>query len=393
VIHPGSKELLFQFARPSRGVYADTASYGLPPQSTVEALEHALDQWKTGAADWIDEWDRLGDECRVLLGDVLSVAPHEIALLPAVSCGVANLAASLGPGDEVLIPTDEFNSLMLPLRVAERQLGVRVRTVPFSALPDAVTERTTVVATSHVRSNDGRVQDLDALSDAARERGALLLVDVTHSAGLLPLAIERRSLDVVVGAAYKHLLCPRGVAFMRVAPEHWGRLQPFAASWRSVASPYATFYGGTFDDLAAGAARFDISLNWHGWVGARESLRLLLQIPEHLREGWTVGLASRLAEELDVPRTGSSILGVSVAPGGAVQSALRAAGIVVSRPLGLVRASFHVYNKSGDVDEIAAVLRPFVDRSSGGDQVPPSREVSSSEATHSASEDESRAMS
>ena len=84
---------------------------------------------------------------------------------------------------------------------------------------------------------------------------------------------------VEVAPQQEHLLCPRGVAFMWVAPEHQTRLAPYSASWRSTRPLYASYYGGHLDDLAPGAARFDLSLAWHSWVGARESLRFLLEIP------------------------------------------------------------------------------------------------------------------
>jgi selenocysteine lyase/cysteine desulfurase len=167
-------------------------------------------------------------------------------------------------------------------------------------------------------------------------------------------------MDVVVGAAYKHLLCPRGVAFMRVGSELWPKLMPWTASWRSVQDPYANFYGGTLDDLAPSAARFDVSLAWHSWIGARESLRFLLRISAEVRRSWCVGLAARLAERLGIVASGSSILGVPISAGDRAGAALSAAGIIVSMPAGSVRVSFHVYNKSVDVDEIARVLGPFV---------------------------------
>jgi selenocysteine lyase/cysteine desulfurase len=294
---------------------------------------------------------------------LLAVPSDEVALLPAVTAGVAALAAALAPSDEVVIPADEFNSLLLPFLVAERQLGVRVRRVPFERVADSVTDTTTIVATSHVRSNGGAVQDLDAVRGAAKAHGALLVVDATHSAGILPLEIERRELDVVYLAAYKHLLCPRGVAFMWLAREHLDRLQPYAASWRSTASPYASYYGAAVDELAPGAAKFDLSLAWHAWVGARESLRFLLSIPEEQRRSWSVGLASRAAELLGLAPTRSSVLGVPVAGDRRdVRSVLDSAGIVASMPLGQVRVSFHVYNRPQDAERVAEVLHHLVIR-------------------------------
>lgn len=357
----GSDELRALFHPPRSRVYVDTASYGLPPRATITALERALETWRDGSANWIADWDVAGDECRGLAAEIVGVPGADVALLPAVSTGVSALASSLRAGDEVVIADDEFNSLLLPFAVAERHFGVRVRRVPFDGLADAVRETTTVVATSHVRSNGGGLQDLDAVAEAGRAHGALVVVDATHSAGIVPLDVERRGLDVVVWAAYKHLLCPRGVAFMWVDPQHRERLQPFSASWRSTSAPYASYFGAEVDDLGAGAARFDISLAWHAWVGARESLRFLLRLSADERYTWSVGLASHLAEELGIDPTGSSILGIPVTETpDAIRSVLADAGIVASMPLGQVRVSFHVYNPATDVDEVAAVLRPHV---------------------------------
>jgi selenocysteine lyase/cysteine desulfurase len=358
---------LRNFDAPHGQTYVDSASYGLPPRSTVAALEGALQQWRAGTANWITDWDPAGDECRVLLAELLAVPVGEVALLPTVSAGVAALAASLDPGDEVVIPEDEFNSLLLPFLVAERHRGCRVRRVPFHGIVDAITDETTVVATSHVRSNGGAIQDLDALGDAASAHGAMVVVDATHSAGILPLEIRRGGLDIVYFAAYKHLLCPRGVAFMWVAAKHHDRLRPYAASWRSTASPYASYYGAELDDLAPSAARFDLSLAWHAWIGARESLRFLLSIPEEDRRSWCVGLASELADSLDLPATGSSILGIPVAAHDReVRELLQSAGVVASMPLGQVRVSFHVYNTPADLETVASVLRDHVARRAVG---------------------------
>lgn len=362
-LHAGSNELFDCFELPACRAYVDTASYGLPPRATVRALQAALEAWRLGTANWIRDWDQAGEECRGLAARLLGAPESEIALLPAVSTGAAVVAASLGSQDEVVVPDDEFRSLLLPLLVAERSRGTRVRRVPFDAVADAVGPSTTVVATSHVRSNGGGVQDLDAVAEAAARCGARLVVDATHSAGILPVEAERRGLDVVICSAYKHLLSPRGVAFMRVARGCFDALEPFCASWRSTADPYLTYYGGTLADLAPTAARFDVSLAWHSWIGARESLALLDAVPADERAAWPVSLAKRLAELLEIEPTGSSIVGVPVTEDAVkVRSRLEAAGVVASIPLGQVRVSFHLYNRPEDVDYVASILGPLVGR-------------------------------
>jgi selenocysteine lyase/cysteine desulfurase len=351
------------FERPAARVYADTANYGLPPRATVAALEESLRAWQLGSADWIREWDPAGDECRDLVAPFLGAPAEEISLLPAASVGVGLIAASLGRDDEIVIPDDEFRSVLFPILAAGAARGVTVRRVPFDELPEHVRPTTTLVATSHVRSNGGGVQDLHALAAAAEIHGARVLVDATHSAGVLPLDSETLGLHYVVAAAYKHLLCPRGVAFMRTDPAVWPELVPYFASWRSARAPYASFYGGDLDDLPDDARRFDVSLAWHPWVGARESLRFLASVePSTLRER-TVDLAARLARELGLEPTGSSIVGIRV--GSRLDEAkelLRTASITASFPAGQIRISFHVYNDARDVSYVASVLSPFLDR-------------------------------
>lgn len=359
---PGSDEVRSWFATPDCRAYLDTASYGLPPLATVHALEEALAGWSSGTADW-NVWDRTGEECRALAASVLDAAPEEISLIPAASVGVGIIAASLSADDEVLVPDDEFRSLLMPILVAADARGVRVRRVPFEALAESVGPTTTVVATSHVQSNGGALQDLEGVAEAARAHGAALLVDTTHAAGIVRLDARRLGIDCVVAAAYKHLLCPRGVAFMRLSATSRLRPAPFLAGWRAAADPYSTYYGGTLDDLAEGAARYDVSLAWHPWVGARESLRTLTAVDAAAREAHAVGLATTAAEALGVQPTGSSIFGAPVRTTPAeTRAALAKAGLVASLPAGRVRFSFHMYNRVEDVEHLVSAVAPLVSR-------------------------------
>jgi selenocysteine lyase/cysteine desulfurase len=348
------------FPEPEWRAYLDTASYGLPPLATVTALEQALEEWRTARGDWMRDWDVVAEEARPLTADVFGAPAEEIALLPAVSVGIGCVAASLTAKDEVVVPDDEFRSLLFPLLVAEEARGVRVRRVPFEELPGAVTATTTLVATSHVRSNGGGLQDLEAVAAAAHKHGADVLIDATHSAGVLRIEAERLGLHYVAVAAYKHLLCPRGVAFMRVARDRVERLQPWNANWRSTASPYAGYYGGSLDELPDDSTRFDVSLAWHPWLGAVASLRVLALSDPQERQAHCVGLANAAADLLGVRPTGSSVMTVPVSiDSRELRASLEEAGIAAGYPAGKVRLSFHIYNDLADVEYAASVLEPL----------------------------------
>src|SRR5438874_12034413 len=243
-------------------IYLDSATYGLPPRPTVDAMHAAISDWQSGTANWVHDWDTRGENCRAAFAALTGVPTDCVALLPSVSAGVGLVAATLTALDEVVIPDDEFTSVLFPLLVAARERGVRVREVPFERLAESVTSATTLVAFSLVQSHSGRTAAMDEIVAAARRVRARTLVDVTHAVPFVPIS---EGADFVVCAAYKHLLSPRGVAFLTVARKRWDDVLPLFANWRSSSEPYSVYYGGPLD-LATNAARFDISLAWFAWA-------------------------------------------------------------------------------------------------------------------------------
>lgn len=351
-MHPGT---LGRFD-PAVRTYLDTAGYGIPPAETVAAMTEAMAAWATGSADWINDWDVQGEPSRALAAELLGTDAASVALVPAVSVAVATVLSGLDRGSEVLVADDEFASLTIPAHAAARLSGGTVRRVPLDQLADAITPRTALVAVSHVRSNDGRAQDLRELAGHAHAAGARILVDATHAAGVLPVDMDATGLDYVVAAAYKHMLCPRGVAFLCVAPQLVEQTLALSGSWRATEKPYGQFYGSDLSSLATTSRRYDVSLAWLSWVGARHSLRYLTDLPTESRRSWCVGLADRLSKLLDLPPTGSSVVSIPVPDGAAARKALAAAGIRASGGGDSVRLSFHLYNDESAADAAAEVL-------------------------------------
>jgi selenocysteine lyase/cysteine desulfurase len=336
--------------------YLDTATFGLPPRPTIEVMQRALERWQHGSADWVHEWDERGETCRAAFAALTGGAAESVALMPSASVGVGLVAANLSDRDEVVVPSDEFNSVLFPLLVAAGHKGARVRQVAFDALAESVSTSTTLVAFSLVQSQSGCAARQAEVVDAALRVGARTLIDATHAVPFV--GVDPRA-DFVVCAAYKHLLSPRGVAFLSVAPEHWDSLPAWLANWRSTSDPYHAYYGGPLDQ-APGAARFDVSLAWHAWAGAAESLQLLVDWQSLGVLAEPVALARRLAERLELPRPLGSIVSVPVADAEAVRAQLASAGIKAAVRAGSVRLSTHVYNTDEDVDRSVAVLERFV---------------------------------
>ncbi len=336
--------------------YLDTATYGLPPRPTLEALTRAHSMWQSGTAFWISDFDQPADHARVAFAELVGAATENVALIPAASVGVGTVAAGLEPGAEVVIADDEFTSVTFPMLVAE-QHGVTVRQVPFDQVASAIGPATTLIAVSLVQAQTGKVADVERIVDRAEEVGAKVLVDGTHGLPFVRLHHLMDRIDYVVCAAYKHLLCPRGVGFLIVNGDI-DALPPWNANWRSADEPYGRFYGGPLT-LPDTAARFDVSPAWLAWVGAVESLRLLNDWAASGAIADSLQVAAELAILAGVPWEGASLVCVPVGDTAAAAAALAAANVKCGVRSDSIRFSTHVYNDIEDATRAAAVIEPF----------------------------------
>lgn len=321
-------------------VYLDTATYGLPTEGTVEALEMALERWHRGVAT-MEEYDSAVATSRELYAEIAGTNPSSVAVANQASVFAGLVAASLPGGSRVLVSDGEFTSILFPLLVNESR-GLRVESVPFDDLADAIDSDTDLVAFSAVRSSDGRVADIDGIESSARTHGARTLVDTTQAAGWLPLDATR--FDYTVASAYKWLLSPRGTAFMTVSEESAEMLQPLFAGWYAGEAIWDSIYGGPLR-LASSARRFDVSPAWLSWMGTAPALELIAALGVDRIHHHDVALAERTRELLGQPSSPSAIVTTPLKN----TSVLAAHGIKGSVRADAVRVGFHLYNNESDV--------------------------------------------
>ena len=193
-----------------------------------------------------------GEEARRLEADMVelargkcsrlfSVKPEEITFLSNASEGINNLAYGLEwrSGDNVVVVDVEFPSGLLPWTRFEG-LGVEVRVVRhkhwFVELEDIaalIDERTRVVCISHVSMFTGQRIDLESLSRLVRSSDALLLLDATHAAGVVP--VDASLADIMVSSCYKWLLGVHGAAVFYVNRDRLPDFRPPFLGWNSPA--------------------------------------------------------------------------------------------------------------------------------------------------------------
>ncbi|WP_328503713.1 aminotransferase class V-fold PLP-dependent enzyme [Streptomyces sp. NBC_00457] len=333
-----------------KSTYLNTASTGLMPARTVAAMQAAVEASAAGRPT-----DMFADveAARASFARLTRVPGRRVAAGASVAVYTGLIAASLPAGAEVLTAEADFSSTVTPFHIRG---DLKVRTVPLERIADSVRPGTALVAVSAAQSADGRIADLPAIRAAAHEHGARTYIDASQATGWLDL--DANDYDFVSSVAFKWLVCPRGVAFL-VVPEDLGGLAPVFAGWVAGEEPWDSCYGPV-EELAHSARRFDESPALFAYAGARHSLALLEEIGVDAVRAHDLALADRFRTGLaalghePVPAPGSAIVSV---PGlGRRQPELSSAGIEVSNRAGNLRAAFHLYNTTTDVDRLLEAL-------------------------------------
>ncbi len=200
--------------------YLNTATHGLLPHRSRHALAQHTHEVATGRFR-LDRTDADIARVRASYARLVGVTPDRVAQGTHVAQFVGLVAASLPSGAEVLVPENEFASLVLPFTTRG---DLRVREVPLENLPEEVGPTTTLVAVSAVQSADGALAPLEDLRTACADHGARSVVDTTQAIGWLPLSASHY--DYTVCSAYKWLLGTRGSAFLTGTEESLAALPP-----------------------------------------------------------------------------------------------------------------------------------------------------------------------
>src|SRR4051812_30710393 len=231
---------------PDRLLYLDGNSLGRLPRETPAAVARVVErEWGEGLigswADWIGGAARLGD---ALAAGVLGAQPGEVLVADSTSVNLYKLVeagARARPGRDVLVctaddfPTDRY----IVAGVAEAR-GMTVREIPADVdegldpdvLAAALDDRVAVVVLSHVAYRSGARADLAAITRLVHDAGALVLWDLSHSVGSVPVELTAAGADLAVGCTYKYLNGgPGAPAFLFVRRALQDRLRSPIQGW------------------------------------------------------------------------------------------------------------------------------------------------------------------
>jgi kynureninase len=252
-----------RFDLPPDLIYLDGNSLGARPRAALEragqvvAREWGRDlitSWNT--AGWFDMPKRLGER----LGPLIGAAPGEVAVTDTTSLNLFKaLAAAVHIQEEAqaegqhaarrVIVTERSNfptDIYMAEGLAEwLDRGYRVRLVDsVDELPAAIDADCAVVMLTHVNYRTGYQHDMAALTSHAHRQGALIVWDLAHSAGAVPVDLSAAEADFAVGCTYKYLNGgPGAPAFIWVPRRHQARFAHPLTGWWSHAQPFAMAHG------------------------------------------------------------------------------------------------------------------------------------------------------
>ncbi|MEU5643165.1 kynureninase [Streptomyces milbemycinicus] len=231
-------------------IYLDGNSLGALPAAVPARLADVVARewgqlrirsWEESG--WWTAPERIGDR----LGRIVGAAPGQVVVGDSTSVnvfkalvgGLRIVQARDVSRDEILVDESTFPTDGYIAESAARLTGCALRSVPAPEMAAAVGPRTAVALVNHVDYRTGRLHDLPGTTAAVHAAGALVVWDLCHSAGALPVGLDVHGVDLAVGCTYKYLNGgPGSPAYLYVAREHQPRFDSPLPGWNSHADPF-----------------------------------------------------------------------------------------------------------------------------------------------------------
>ena len=340
-----------RFELPAGDIYLDGNSLGALPRGVMDRLEIAVKkEWGQGLirswndADWYPAPQRAG----TAIARILGADDDEVIVCDSISVNLYKLlvgALRMRPERKIIIseignfPTDVY----INTEVA-RMMGCELRCVmpeEVESAIDAAGDTLALVQLTHVHYKSGRIYDMAGITKQAQDLGALVIWDLAHSAGCLPVQLNACNADFAVGCGYKYLNGgPGAPAFVFVARRHFEAMNQPLRGWHGHAKPFAFTQEyephPTIDQMLTGTASqlATLALETAMEVFADVDMNVLRQKNMALGDLFIAlveqelgGMGFELASPKEAERRGSQV-SLTHAEGYAIVQALIARGVV-----------------------------------------------------------------
>lgn len=237
------------FDLPQGMIYLDGNSLGPLPRAVPARLQNvAQDQWGAHLIrGWnVDGWMAQPTEIADKVGRLIGAAPGSTVLGDTLSIKVfqaLSAALQLRPGRKVILsdsgnfPSDLYMAQGL---ISQLNQGHELRVVEPKDVAGAITDEVAVLMLTQIDYRTGRMHDMNDLTARAHAAGAVMVWDLAHSAGAVPVNMLENNAEFAIGCTYKYLNGgPGAPAFITVRPDIIETIRPALSGWLGHDSPFA----------------------------------------------------------------------------------------------------------------------------------------------------------
>ncbi|WOJ94447.1 kynureninase [Congregibacter variabilis] len=237
------------FQLPQGVIYLDGNSLGALPRSVSAAVKDLVErQWGEDLiSSWnTHDWIRLPTSVGERIAPLIGAGPGQVLCADSISVNLFKLLATgldlNGPRRVILTVEDDFPTDTYIAQGLAGLLGeahCEIRRVPASELTSALNEDVAVLMLTEVNYRSGERHDMQELTEAAHAVGALVLWDLAHSAGVVPLELDALDVDMAVGCGYKYFNGgPGAPAFLYVNKRHQAKARQPLSGWLGHRAPF-----------------------------------------------------------------------------------------------------------------------------------------------------------
>jgi kynureninase len=384
-----------RFVLPVGTIYLDGNSLGAMPRAVAPRMREAVErEWAHGLIrSWNDAgWYTAPQRAAARIARLIGAAPDEVIVTDSISVNLFKLLAGAiaiqrrrDPRRTVIVgergnfPTDAYVDASIA-----RLMGMELVAVPQDDVPGAIEaagDRLAVVQLTHVDYRTGRTYDLPGITARTHALGGLVVWDLAHTAGAMPVGLDAADADFAVGCGYKYLNGGPGAPAFAFAAKRWiAELDQPLVGWHGHAAPFAFEHAwrpapgierllcgtepqlsllaleaalGAFDDVDLDALR----------AKSVAMTTLFTELAERAVGGFGPASGFGLASPRDSARRGSQV-SLTHPQGYAIVQALIARGVIGDfRAPDILRFGFApLYLRFVDVFDAAQALHDVVDR-------------------------------
>ena len=226
-------------------IHLNNAGASLPPDAVIQTMVDFLqEEALLGGYEIEAKYRAQLDHTHQLIAQLIHANSDEIALTENASAAwdIAFNGLSFQPGDEVIVSEMEYVSNVLGLLNAQKLYGLVIKVIPTDAagvfpvheLEAAITDKTRLIAITHIPSTAGNVLPAAAIGEVANKHNILYLLDACQSVGHVPVDVQAIGCDMLAVTGRKYLRGPRGSGFLYVRRAIQDKLKLFCFDGRTV---------------------------------------------------------------------------------------------------------------------------------------------------------------